>query len=160
MWKFTPISSTYKVQIDNHGKQFIIGSLREGNPQLSPHFHANEFACPDCKWYKIAVLTLEGLEELRELAGVPLTVAKTTLLSKVNPGGSGFRCRAHNMATPNASPNSKHMDGYAVDVHPEGISVKKLYELAEETSIFSKGGIGLYKTFIHCDIGRKRRWNG
>ena len=95
----------------------ICGNLRDGDPQLSPHFKAHEFACPDCKEYRIAIAVLEGLENVRTRAGVPLYVAKTSLTSPNNTGGSGYRCPKHNKAVAGAS-NSMHLYGRAVDVHP------------------------------------------
>jgi len=139
----------------------IVGNLRDGDPQLTPHFKAHEFACPDCKVYKIAIRTLEGLENVRVRAGVPLEVAKTTLTSVVNSGGSGYRCWRHNAETPHSSSHSKHMMGYAVDVHPTGtLTVAELYKLMDSEPVFHGGGLGLYKDFVHGDSWAKRRWQG
>ncbi len=138
----------------------ICGNLRDGDPQLSPHFQAHEFACPDCKEYRIAIAVLEGLENVRTRAGVPLYVAKTSLTSPNNTGGSGYRCPKHNKAVAGAS-NSMHLYGRAVDVHPTGaLTVAALYSLMLAEPVFRSGGIGTYKTFVHGDNGPKRRWRG
>lgn len=139
----------------------ISGSLYKGDPRLTPHFRAHEFACPDCKIYKVAVKTLEGLENVRVKVGVPLKIANTSLTSMVNSGGSGYRCPKHNAETPGSSPHSRHMRGLAVDVHPTGgLTVLKLYHLMEAEPVFAAGGLGLYKNFVHGDCSAFRRWQG
>lgn len=153
-------AATYKV-VDG----VIIGSLRDGNPSLTPHFHANEFACPDCKEYRINVKTLEGLENIRVRGGLPLTVANTTLTSTVNTGGTGYRCPAYNAELckrdPTASRHSRHMQGEAVDIHPadQRMSVYTLYQLVRTEPVFRDGGIGFYDTFVHADCWHRRRWD-
>lgn len=148
-------SAPYKIV-----RGIISGSLRDGDPQLTPHFRAHEFACPDCKEYRIAIEVLEGLENVRVRAGVPLYVAKTSLSRPDNPGGSGYRCPRHNNAVGGAG-KSMHMYGRAVDVHPTGgLTVVELCRLMMSEPVFCDGGIGVYKTFVHGDNGKRRRWAG
>lgn len=158
-WKFRIVQNEpVPYKIDKAG--VIIGNLRDGNPQLSPHFKANEFACACCKEYRIAIDVLEGLERAREMAGTPLAVARTTLTSSVNPGGSGYRCPAHNARVPGASPTSNHMKGTAADVSVPSkiLTPKQLAAIMEQIPVFRDGGIGIYPTFVHVDNGRRRRW--
>jgi|GEM_PF-558562 len=135
----------------------IVGSLKDGNPQLTPHFKASEFACSCCGVYKVAVRTLEGLENVRVRAGVPLEITTAN--------GSGYRCLKHNAEicrkNPNASPHSVHMLGYAVDVHPTGnLTVARLFAIMDAEPVFHRGGLGRYPTFVHGDCWFNRRWSG
>lgn len=160
-WQFhIPTDESVPYQVTQDG--IIVGTLRDGNPQLSPHFFANEFACPCCKEYHIAIEVLEGLEQARDLAGVPLAVAQTTLDSPLNPLGSGYRCPAHNARVEGASKKSNHMLGIAVDVSvPSGIlSTPQLAGIMERIPVFKNGGIGIYSNFVHVDSGKRRRWRG
>lgn len=160
-WQFTiPTDESVSYQVTQDG--IIVGNLNEGNPQLSPHFYANEFACPCCKEYRIAVEVLEGLEQARDLAGMPLAVAQTTLDSPNNPLGSGYRCPAHNARVEGASQKSNHMLGIAADVSvPSGLlSTPQLAGIMERIPVFRNGGIGIYSNFVHVDSGKRRRWRG
>lgn len=155
-WKFTkPAGAPYQVI-----NGIIIGNLHQGNPKLSPNFSANEFACACCKEYKIAVVILEALQEVRKRIGQTLYVAKTTLESPVNPGGSGYRCPRHNSRIRGASPVSLHLQGRAADVSCPTLPILQLRSHLEAIPIFANGGIGTYTSFIHVDNGPKRRWRG
>lgn len=156
-WRFTLPKGgvSYKV-VDG----VICGNLRQGNPKLSPHFRANEFACACCKEYKIQIAVLEGLEEVRRKYNGPLSVAKTTLESKINPGGSGYRCPAHNAKTAGAAKNSHHLTGKAVDVHPEpftAANLQRLWQIMQTVPPFTVGALILYHTFVHGDNGGKKK---
>lgn len=153
-WKFQYVKNQFYTVIDN----VIIGNLKNGNPALSPNFNANEFACPCCKEYRIAIPVLEGLQAARVLIDKPLYVAKTTLGSSINPAGSGYRCPKHNSRVKGASPTSLHMEGRAIDISCPSISVDRLVQYLEQIPVFRNGGIGVYATFVHVDNGRKRRW--
>lgn len=138
----------------------ICGSLYQGNQKLSPHFRANEFACPCCKVYKIQIAVLEGLEEVRRRYNGPLSVASTTLESKINPGGSGYRCPVHNAKTAGAAKTSHHMTGKAVDVHPEpftAANLQRLWQIMQTVPPFTVGALILYRTFVHGDNGGKKK---
>ena len=58
-----------------------------------------------------------------------------------------------------AAPNSYHMSGRAVDVCIEGVSAKRLRDLARRKQI---GGVGYYPRhgFVHLDTGPVRLWLG
>lgn len=153
-WKFNYIEN--KLYTIKEG--IIIGNLKDGNSALSPNFNANEFACPCCKEYRIAIPVLEGLQAARILIDKPLYVAKTTLGSSINPAGSGYRCPKHNSRVKGASATSLHMQGRAIDISCPSISVDRLVQYLEQIPVFRNGGIGVYATFVHVDNGRKRRW--
>jgi len=57
--------------------------------------------------------------------------------------------------------NRLHVQGRAADVLIPGLSVWKMFALAERVPTFSKGGIDVnpYEVFIHVDFrGKKARW--
>lgn len=75
---------------------------------------------------------------------------------------SGYRSPAHNKKVGGVA-NSEHVQGKAADLNPKNITPKKLYDLIlkliNEGKIYN-GGVGLYDTFVHYDIGGKgRRWD-
>lgn len=78
---------------------------------------------------------------------------------------SGYRCPAHNRKVGGVS-NSRHMSGEAVDlapIHPQTFTPADLLALINRelgTEGDYKGGLGLYRSFVHMDIGKRSRWNG
>lgn len=72
---------------------------------------------------------------------------------------SGFRTVEHNKRLKQASDNSMHLYGKAIDFRVEGIKVSQLAKLV---SYFQAGGIGIYQTggFVHMDTGGIRVWYG
>lgn len=54
-------------------------------------------------------------------------------------------------------PNSFHLTGLAADVSPIGVPLKVLQDWALENW---PGGVGIYSTFVHLDLGPQRTWNG
>jgi uncharacterized protein YcbK (DUF882 family) len=115
---------------------------------LSKHFTLAEFACRCCRRVKVSPRLVKALEELRELAGAPITVT------------SGYRCPTHNRAV-GGKPRSQHVEGIAADIRIGALTVEEMYRLALQVSAFLNGGIGVYpqEGFIHVDTRRARaRW--
>lgn len=76
-------------------------------------------------------------------AALPLTVT------------SGYRTPGHNASLENAARTSMHLYGYAADVQMRGYPPRAV---ALAASFFSEGGIGLYDSFTHLDVWRRRTW--
>jgi len=114
---------------------------------LSPHFSRSELQCRCCGRLQIDWQLLDGLEKLRELAGVPIQVH------------AGYRCPEHNQKV-GGVPRSEHILGMAADISLPGISLQQAYELALEVPQFAGGGIGVYDgNFLHVDVRERRaRW--
>ncbi len=56
-----------------------------------------------------------------------------------------------------AARNSLHMQAKAIDLSIPGLEIPKLHAVAEAAS---RGGVGLYPSFVHVDSGQQRRWTG
>lgn len=118
----------------------------------TPNFSRRELACKcGCKPIPAGIdanlaRLARALQELRDLAGVPLIVT------------SGYRCPAHNQAVGGA-PGSQHMHGLAADIWSKHLTPKELADLAEKIPAFANGGIGLYSRWVHVDVRNGRaRW--
>ena len=120
-------------------------------------FSRHEFECRcGCGLADPHPLLVVGLQQLRDLAGVPFRIT------------SGCRCEQHN-SDEGGSPRSQHLPdqvGYtrAVDGRLEGLSLGDQYELAQLVDEFDEGGIGLYVGSeggprMHLDVrGKQARW--
>ena len=110
------------------------------NAKLSPHFTYGEFKCecgchPSPEVLNRMKAVAEALEHVREALGQPIDVK------------SGYRCPAHNAATPKAAPKSRHIQGDAADFQVVGWSGKQLkvvVELLIKSGKIHDGGIGTY----------------
>jgi len=115
---------------------------------LTRNFSRSEFACPCCGRADVDMRLVDALQELRDLAGVPVRV------------NSGFRCAKHNREVGGAR-RSRHLLGEAADIVVKGLTPERMYRLAEQVEAFRNGGIGLYpqQGFIHVDVrGGRARW--
>lgn len=111
------------------------------------HFSERELACKHCGQAGSIDELRQALDDLRELAGVPIVV------------DDAFRCEAHNVAV-GGVPHSEHPKGEAADIRIEGKTLQEMYDLAQRIPAFANGGIGVYDgNFIHVDVrARKARW--
>jgi len=106
---------------------------------LSAHFSKAELACHCCGQLKIDTALVDGLEQLRALAGKPVVVH------------DAYRCPTHNQQVGGVS-DSEHTRGNAADVSIPGLSLQQMYELALQVPVFLQGGIGVYdSSFLHLD---------
>ena len=114
---------------------------------LSTHFSRSELQCHCCGRLHIDARLLDGLEQLRALAGAPVLIH------------AGYRCPQHNQAV-GGVPNSEHTLGLAADIVLPGLSLQRMYELALQVPLFAQGGIGVYDGgFLHVDVRDHRaRW--
>lgn len=117
----------------------------------TPNFSKREMACkcgcttPVGVAVNLAKLA-RALEELRALAGLPLTIT------------SGYRCPAHNKRIGGAK-MSQHTLGIAADIVSKKLTPKELAALANQVPAFINGGIGVYSSWIHVDVREGRaRW--
>lgn len=123
---------------------------------MSKHFKPEEFASKDgaeSPWPEVVDPALyELLEAIRDEFNAPIVV------------NSGYRSPAHNKKVGGA-PNSYHVKGQAADIRPRRHRDQERFnsELGRLKIIANKkghGGVGFYPTFVHVDLGPKRRWNG
>ncbi|MBQ5658783.1 MAG: DUF882 domain-containing protein, partial [Peptococcaceae bacterium] len=72
---------------------------------------------------------------------------------------SAYRTPAHNKRV-GGETFSQHQYGTAADIVVTGVAPKKVAAFVE-TLLLGKGGIGIYKGFVHIDTRKVRaRWNG
>lgn len=123
--------------------------------QLTKNFTKKEFDSKDG-----AEMPKDVLENIKLLAkyvqiirnedGVPLVI------------NSGYRSPQHN-AKVGGVKNSYHVQGKASDINSKVLTPKQLYEVILKLikgGVIYNGGVGLYDTFVHYDIGGQgRRWD-
>ena len=118
--------------------------------QLSEEFESTDFDCAcqlqDCTQTFVDENLVRGLEEM-------ITIFPIITIT------SGFRCKAHNAATPGSSPNSQHCLGKAADIKSPFGTPHHLLLVAARIDVFANGGLGLYRSWLHCDVrGHTARW--
>lgn len=121
---------------------------KEGNIKLAPNFKVNEFRCKDgSDVIFIAPELVELLQKIRNRYGKAVNI------------NSGYRTPAYNKKVGGAT-YSQHLYGTAADIRITGVKPKDLAAYVE-TLMPNKGGIGIYKNFVHVDVREvKSRWNG
>ena len=114
---------------------------------------ANRFKCKHCgKLPKSGMnpLLLDLVEDLEAFFGC---------IFRIN---SGYRCPAHNAATPGSSKTSKHMSGDACDLDVSRVkNIVDVDTLADVARTLGAEGVGRYykSQFVHVDFGGKvRNW--
>ena len=107
---------------------------------LSAHFSKAELACRCCGELQIDQKLIDGLEQLRSLAGTEILIH------------DGYRCPTHNQEVGGVT-DSEHTRGLAADVAIPGLSLQQMYELVLQIPTFDGGGIGVYDGgFLHLDV--------
>lgn len=123
---------------------------KNGNTKLSANFKVREFACNDgSDPIFISLELVEVLQKIRDHFGKPVNI------------NSGFRTASYNKRKDvGGATYSQHLYGTAADIRISGVSPKNIAAYAE-TLLPNKGGIGIYKDFVHVDVRDvKSRWNG
>ena len=130
----------------------MIKSYKKGASfQLSKNFSSKEFDC-QCKYPECDTTSIDE----------DLIIALEKLRKKVKPIHitSGYRCTRHNKDV-GGKVGSYHLVGKAADIYVEGLGISSLYYYVVDIPEFKKGGVGVYSTFLHCDVrGTASRWNG
>jgi uncharacterized protein YcbK (DUF882 family) len=125
--------------------------------QLTKNFSLKEFACHDgSDTPKDVVLRLQKV-------AIQLQVLRDFLEKPININ-SGYRNEVYN-ASIGGVKNSQHVLGNASDISVKGLTpeeVKEALEMLISSGHILQGGIGIYNSFVHYDIGyngKKRRWD-
>jgi uncharacterized protein YcbK (DUF882 family) len=124
--------------------------------QLSKNFKKSEFKCndgsevPDDLMDNVREL-VENLQIIRDTIGKPIRII------------SGYRSPKYNRRIGGAR-KSQHMKAKAADMVIRGMKPVEVHRivtgLIKEGKI-KKGGVGLYKYFVHYDVrGFNARWKG
>lgn len=121
---------------------------KEGNLKLSENFKVKEFACKDGSdvvFISPELVTI--LQKVRKHFGRAVHI------------NSGYRTPTYNKKVGGAT-HSQHLYGMACDIHLNLVKPKDVAAYVE-TLLPNKGGIGIYKNFVHVDVrAQKSRWNG
>jgi uncharacterized protein YcbK (DUF882 family) len=121
--------------------------------KLTKSFQLSEFACNDGTQVPENLIPAvkelaKNLQVLRDEIGESLTI------------NSGYRSPAWNKKVGGAK-NSMHLKAMASDLVCRSLTPKQLKAVIEKLIKEGKmknGGIGLYPSFVHYDIGATRRW--
>jgi len=105
-------------------------------------FRPKEMACKGTGKLTVDYRLLDYLDLLRSRCGFPLIVL------------SAFRTPYHN-AFVGGAPMSRHLFADAGDISIVGKDKRLLERLAKEIGFT---GFGYYRTFLHIDLGRTRKW--
>lgn len=124
---------------------------------ITTHFYWSEAMCSDGtevpSYLKSnAVRLANNLETLRfAVGGLPIRI------------NSWYRTKEYNASLEKSSPNSQHLVAKAADIWIKGMKPITLYTLIEVLIRLRKmedGGLGIYNTFVHYDVGPVgRRWD-
>lgn len=123
---------------------------------MTENFKKNEFDCKcGCEMPEDILVNItklaNQLQYVRNNVALPITI------------NSAYRCEAHNKSI-GSSLNSQHLLGKAADIVIKGLDpVLDTYDYLDDlmrTGEILQGGLGMYQTFTHYDIRKKkRRWN-
>jgi uncharacterized protein YcbK (DUF882 family) len=121
--------------------------------KLTKSFQLSEFACNDGTQVPESLIPnvrslAKNLQVLRDEIGETLTI------------NSGYRSPSWNKKVGGAK-NSMHLQAMASDLVCRSLTPNQLKAVIEKLIKEGKmknGGIGLYPSFVHYDIGPVRRW--
>lgn len=116
------------------------------NKQLTEHFNLSEFISPNDNTVELTdeiinnlTILSQQLEVIRTHLGQPITI------------NSGYRSKEHNKAVGGVK-NSQHLLGKAGDLRSnDSLHLSTLIKKLMDEDLIKKGGIGLYKNFVHYD---------
>jgi len=118
----------------------------------SKYFKLSEFNCNDGtkvpeEYYDNVQELMNNLDVLREHLGFPIII------------NSAYRSPEYNKSVGGAK-NSQHLTASAADIRlnvTPSVVQKAIKKLMKDGDM-KKGGLGIYSTFTHYDIGKSRTW--
>lgn len=111
---------------------------KDGSKNLSPNFKVKQFASKDKSDVVLINPNLISLlDKIQEHFGKKVNIT------------SGYRTPNHNRTIKGAAQNSQHMYGNAADITIDGVTPQEIHGWLNS---WHKGGLGLYKTFVHVDV--------
>lgn len=125
----------------------VYSKAKDGGKNVSTNFKVREFACQDgTDTIYVSPELAAVLQKIRDHFGRPVTI------------NSAYRTEAHNKKVGGAA-YSQHKYGMAADIVVKGVTPLEAARYAH-TLLGSRGGVGLYKTFVHVDVrAAKSRWD-
>ncbi len=123
--------------------------------KLTRNFSLSELTCRDGtpvpdEHLPNAKLVCERAQALRDLVGAVLLIT------------SGYRTETHNRKVGGAKA-SLHLTASALDISDKGTGFSahqlgRLYQGLITLGVVPDGGLGIYDSWIHLDLGKPRRW--
>ena len=125
--------------------------MKDNTPK-SKYFKIEEFTCKDGtqvseEYYDNVQELMDNLDVLREHLGYPIVI------------NSGYRTAEYNKSVGGAK-KSQHLTASAADIKinvTPSVVQKAIKKLMKDGDM-KKGGLGIYSTFTHYDIGKSRTW--
>lgn len=129
------------VNVDNGSTRLV-----NKDEKVTENFRFSEIACEDrTDVILYSKRHMDLVQAIRDIVG-PLSIS------------SAFRTPEHNKVVGGVV-DSQHQFGIAVDMKlPNGYTIDEFKEVVLSVT-GSQVGIGLYKSFIHMDLGRPRIWD-
>ncbi len=126
--------------------QIIMAHHSDPKPEWPwPNFTPKELASKGNGEVRVNIVALNMLQALRTAWGKPLHL------------NSVYRNPAYNKKVGGAK-RSLHLLGMAFDVSTAGWTKQEKHDFKELAHEIGFTGFGGYNSFIHIDIGRKRKW--
>lgn len=107
-------------------------------------FSPKEIACKADGSLLLDYGAMDALQKFRDTVGVPVVI------------NSAYRSVKHNKAVGGA-PSSQHLKGKAFDIRISKKLSRDTIHAAAEIAGFQ--GFGDYDSFVHIDMGPKRKWD-
>ena len=124
--------------------------------KLAKNFNVHEFDCKDKEGTKVP----EELYVNRQTLANQLQVIRDAIDEPLHIN-SAYRTKSHNKAV-GGKKNSYHLRCMAADITAKNFTAGELGDLIQdlmEKGEIMKGGVGVYKGFIHYDIrGYETQW--
>lgn len=138
-----------EIYIDSHGLRYFRG--KEFTPYWDRSRNGVKNSPPQRALWGNIMPTLKILNSLRASAASPIYLTST------------YRSPAYNAQLEGAATQSQHMRFSAIDFYSEEKTPRQLWQALKQMrdgGLF-KGGLGLYKTFVHIDTrGHNADWKG
>ena len=138
--------------IDTQGKE---------NVYLSKNFQVRDFKTHDgARYARISPRVVEGLQNIRDRAGIALTLTSAYRHPKYNEGVTEKRDPVTKKLIKKGSTTGAHTAGHAIDIRkPSGMSYKDLARLVID-EFGCNIGLGMGSNMVHFDFrGRHQSWS-
>ena len=131
------------VKIKELPKVIILGK-NDPDYNITKDFNTKEFRCSASNELKLETKLVYALQELRDLLGKPIKITSGYRHPTLHPIEAA--------KTKMGKPVGQHAHGKAVDFCVNGVKTSDLLKYVLKIKDFEKGGVGLARNYIHCDV--------